>query len=402
MRYWTPSRTRDRTRNRTRNRTHEPFDSTMPESTTTPSIEYKEDEVTHVEATLSKRRPKLPGKKPSKAADKTGKAPPSRTWLRISANWWRSLQCVGMALHFLAPPRPPNPDFVRTIPSTLSSKEGSFALHFYLPEGYTKAVNWPVVVNYHGGGFTIGNGTDDARFARFVLEKARAIFVSVDYRLAPEYPFPTAVEDGADALLYIVKNAVELRVDPHRLATSGFSSGGNIAITAPLRLSQIRKTEAVPDHRIVALATWYPITDYTQTREERRATAIRPEECLSPGLTDLFDASYLYPPELNLADPYLSPSKASDELLKEGIPEKVIFYTCEWDMLLHEGEELSRRLKEPPISKDVYYTLVRGVAHAWDKEPNPMKAPHTSEKLYADCCHHLKEAFKRNEAPETE
>ncbi|KAI1250706.1 hypothetical protein MGN70_007763 [Eutypa lata] len=370
----------------------------MQESTSTPSLEPREEEVTHIEATLSKQRPKLPGKQPSKAADKTGKAPPSRTRLRISANWWRSLQCVGMSLHFLAPPRPPNPDFVRVIPSTLSSKEGSFALHFYLPEGYTKATNWPVVVNYHGGGFTLGNGTDDARFARFVLKKTQAIFVSVDYRLAPEYPFPTAVEDGADALLYIVKNAAELRADPYRLATSGFSAGGNIAITAPLRLSQLRKTGDIPDHRVAALATWYPITDYTLTRIERRETAIRPEECLPPGLTDLFDASYLYPPELNLADPYLSPSKASDELLKEGIPEKVLFYTCEWDMLLHEGEELSRRLKDPPISKDVYYTMIRGVAHAWDKGPNPMKAPRNSEKLYVDCCHHLKKAFDQDES----
>ncbi|RYP64497.1 hypothetical protein DL769_006635 [Monosporascus sp. CRB-8-3] len=340
-----------------------------------------QDEVSHVEATLSKQRPTLPGKQPTRAADKTGKAPPSRGRLRLSANWWRSLQCVGMSLHFLAYPRPPNPDFVRSIPSTLSNRKGNFALHFYVPGGYEKTARWPVVVNFHGGGFTIGNGTDDARFARFVLEKAHAIFVSVDYRLAPEYPFPTAVEDGTDALLYIIKNADDLRVDPNRIATSGFSAGGNIAMTAPLRLSQLRKTQTVPGHRVVALATWYPITDYTLTREERRLTAIRPEECLSPALTDLFDASYLYPPELNLADPYLSPSKASDELLKEGIPDKVLFYTCEWDMLLHEGEELSQRLKAPPISKDVRYTMIRGVAHGWDKGPNPMRTPRKSEKL---------------------
>ncbi|RYP19479.1 hypothetical protein DL765_003319 [Monosporascus sp. GIB2] len=363
--------------------------------TSTSTLENQKDEVSHVEATLSKQRPALHEKRPTRAADKTGKAPPSRGRLRLSANWWRSLQCVGMSLHFLAYPRPPNPDFVRSITSTLSSRKGNFALHFYVPDGYTKTARWPVVVNFHGGGFTIGNGTDDARFARFVLEKAHAVFVSVDYRLAPEYPFPTAVEDGTDALLYIIKNAEDLRVDPNRIATSGFSAGGNIAITAPLRLSQLRKTQTIPRHLVVALATWYPITDYTLTREERRLTAIRPEECLPPALTDLFDASYLYPPDLNLADPYLSPSKASDELLKEGIPDKVLFYTCEWDMLLHEGEELSHRLKNPPISKDVRYTMIRGVAHGWDKGPNPMKTPRKSEALYADCCHQLKKAFRQ-------
>ena len=363
-----------------------------------------QDEVLHREATLGKTRPVVSGKHPSKAGDKTGKAPPSRAWLRLTANWWRSLQCVGMSLHFLAYPRPPSPNFVRIIRSTLADKRGCFTLHFYVPEGYTKATNWPVVVNYHGGGFTIGNGTDDARFGRAVLEKAHAIFVSVDYRLAPEYPFPTAVDDGADALLYIVRNAAKLRIDPKRLATSGFSAGGNIAITAPLRLSQFLKTDAgadVPEHRIVALATWYPITDYTLTRVERRATAIRPEECLPPGLTDLFDASYLYPPELNLAHPYLSPSRAPSELLREGIPDKVLFYTCEWDMLLYEGEELSRRLREPPVSKDVYYTMIRGVAHGWDKGANPLRTPRKTGKLYADCCHHLKKAFEQAAAADT-
>jgi putative ergosteryl-3beta-O-L-aspartate hydrolase len=274
--------------------------------------------------------------------------PPSRFSLRMTAGWWRSLQCIGMGLHFMAPPRPPNPNFTRSIPSTLSSKKGEINLHIYTPKGYDRRRDrergklYPAVVNFHGGGFTVGSGTDDARFARVVLETCDALFISVDYRLAPEFPFPTAVEDAADALLYLIRNSEEWRVDPNRLATSGFSAGGNLALTAPLRLKSYlaslpspQKTlsptpspntsgDTVPEHHIAAVVTWYPITDYTLTRSERRATAVRPEQTLPPTLTNLFDASYLYPAELDLADPYLSPSKASDTLLKDGIPPHVV------------------------------------------------------------------------------
>ncbi|KAI8965563.1 alpha/beta-hydrolase [Daldinia sp. FL1419] len=340
-----------------------------------------------------------PNQKPHKAKDKTG-APPSRFSLRVTAGWWRSLQCIGMGLHFLAPPRPPSPDFVKTISSTLSITKGQFNLQFYVPEGYNKdpkSDKWPVVVNFHGGGFTLGNASDDARFARFVLEKCHAVFVSVDYRLAPEFPFPTAVDDGADAILYIINNAAKLRLDSSRIATSGFSAGGNIALTAPIRLYEHRKTVELPEYRIVAVVTWYPITDYTLTRAERRVSALRPEATLPPALTNLFDASYLFPPELDLAHPCLSPSKASDEMLIDGLPPNVIFYTCEWDMLLHEGEALAQRLQKPPISKNVYYTMIPGVAHGWDKGPNPVKPPQKSERLYGECCRRLKNIFEEDQ-----
>ncbi|CAJ2513223.1 Uu.00g013420.m01.CDS01 [Anthostomella pinea] len=332
--------------------------------------------------------------KPKKAKDKTG-APPSRFSLHATAKWWRSLQCIGMGLHFMASPRPPSPAFNRTIPSTLALKPGEFVLHFYLPAGYTrdkKSDKWPVVVNYHGGGFTLGKAQDDARFARFVVEKS-IVFVSVDYRLAPESPFPTAVDDGADALLYIINNAAELRIDPMRIATSGFSAGGNIALTAPMRLHLHSKGAGLPEHRIVAVATWYPITDYTLSRVERRDRSVRPEHTLPPTLTNLFDQSYLFPPELDLADPCLSPSKAPDELLKEAMPPNILFFTCEWDMLLQEGEELARRLDQPPISKNVFYTMIHEVAHGWDKGPNPMRPPQQSEKLYLECCKRLRKIF---------
>ncbi|ERT03123.1 hypothetical protein HMPREF1624_01428 [Sporothrix schenckii ATCC 58251] len=350
-----------------------------------------------------------------KATDKTTTSPPSspsRFSLRMSAIWWRSLQYVGMALHCMAPPRPPSPNFTRTVTSTLSKqhKGGTFTLQFYTPKAYgQRAENgqsagpFPTVVNFHGGGFVLGAGTDDARFARHVMQTAGAIFVSVEYRLAPEHAFPTAVEDGADALLYLIRNAASLRIDPERLATSGFSAGGNLCLTSLLRLGAYKEEVAdaassspLPAHNVVATATWYPAVDYKLSRAERRATCTRPDQALPSNLTDLFDASYLYPPDLDLSDPHLSPSQASDERLARDLPPCILFYTCEWDMLLREGEHLARRLGREPIGKDVYYKMIPAVPHGWDKSPNPLTPAEGSEELYLDCCERLKAVFAEN------
>lgn len=211
-----------------------------------------------------------------------------RWMLHVQATFWRVLMGLGMFFHRMAPPRPPKPDFVRQISSTISGRPGNIILHFYVPKDYTTqrrlwqhqqaggeegetviddgtdrpTVNrrvsmalstvsqhlrrrssagrrwgaYPVVVNFHGGGFTLGTAKDDARWCSTVVNECQAVVISVDYRLAPENPFPTAVEDGADAVLWVHDHAAELGVDKDKIALSGFSSGANMAFTVPLRL----------------------------------------------------------------------------------------------------------------------------------------------------------------------
>ncbi|KUJ09963.1 alpha/beta-hydrolase [Mollisia scopiformis] len=161
----------------------------------------------------------------------------------MKASIWRALMAIGMKFHHLADPRPPRPNFKIVIPSRLSPRGGTFKLVFYVPQSYFEAPDeyrYPVVVNFHGGGFTLGTGTDDARWASTVIEQVDAVFVSVEYRLAPEYPFSVGVEDGTDALIYLASHAEELRLDPNRMALSGFSAGGNFAFTVPLMLYDLQ------------------------------------------------------------------------------------------------------------------------------------------------------------------
>ncbi|KAK4495677.1 hypothetical protein PRZ48_012945 [Zasmidium cellare] len=217
-------------------------------------------------------------RKDRKYENKTGRP---RWVLHMQATFWRVLMNLGMFFHRLAPPRPPHPNFYRVIDTHVSGKPGQITLYFYVPSDYeTQKRLWtdrsdegeesggedrdrskmrmsissigdglrrrsrtmrrwggyPVVINFHGGGFTLGSPHDDARWCGTVVEENNAVVVSVDYRLAPEYPFPTAVEDGVDAVIWIWKHADELGIDRDKIAISGFSSGGNMAFSVPMRL----------------------------------------------------------------------------------------------------------------------------------------------------------------------
>ena len=78
---------------------------------------------------------------------------------------------------------------------TEGDKDAAINLLFYVPKGYDggrkMGKKLPVVVNFHGGGFTLGAGADDARWAQAVIDEIGAVLVSVEYRLAPQWPFPT-------------------------------------------------------------------------------------------------------------------------------------------------------------------------------------------------------------------
>ena len=212
-----------------------------------------------------------------------------------------------------------------------------------------------------------------------ILQEVRAVFVSVEYRLAPEHPFPAAVQDGLEALLYLAKNKERFGIDATQLILSGFSAGGNMAFSIPLKLraylqslSTVNADLKAPRFtlnnipRIVGIISFYPILDYTISRDEKRAASLRPAKCLPKAFTNLFDAAYLSNEEDRLS-PFVSPSLASNEMLAEALPDSIALYLCEWDMLLLEGKEFAERLRH--LEKRVDCTIITGEKHAFDKMP---------------------------------
>ena len=116
---------------------------------------------------------------------------------------------------------------------------GTIPIRIYTPARDAAAGLLPAVLQYHGGGFVLGNLDTHESIARFYCARAGAVVVSVDYRLAPEHRFPTQVDDAYAALSWVVAHAGELGVDPARVAVTGDSAGGNLA-TVMCLLSKAR------------------------------------------------------------------------------------------------------------------------------------------------------------------
>ena len=110
--------------------------------------------------------------------------------------------------------------------------EGTIGLRVYRPQAAASAL--PLVVYYHGGGFVLGDLDGYDRVCRRLCEDTQAVVVSVDYRLAPEHPFPAAVDDAWAALCWLAEHAVELGAASGRLAVAGDSAGGTLAAVVSL------------------------------------------------------------------------------------------------------------------------------------------------------------------------
>jgi acetyl esterase len=141
------------------------------------------------------------------------------------------------ATHTLAPPEARNfyrerRYYTQPAPPEVASVrdvQGPVPLRVYRPRGAHDDEVLPVLVYYHGGGWTIGDLDTHDVLCRELGNGSRACVISVDYRLAPEHRFPAAVDDCVAATYWVARNAAELRVDARRLAIGGDSAGGNLA-----------------------------------------------------------------------------------------------------------------------------------------------------------------------------
>jgi len=232
----------------------------------------------------------------------------------------------------------------------IATRGGTRRGRLYLPRGAAKAL----IVYLHGGGWVVGNIDDYDILGRFLADRTGCAVLLASYRLAPEHPFPAAVEDCYDALLWADAEMARLVGKRLPLIVAGDSAGGNLsAVTA-----RLARDAGQPKLALQILI--YPATDADLDTPSYRAYA----EGFGLGRADCawFYSHYLQGQRRD--NPLVAPLRALD--LKGVAPAFIM--TAEYDVLRDEGEAYARRLAAAGVA--VSLRRYQGVTHGFICMPN--------------------------------
>jgi acetyl esterase len=221
------------------------------------------------------------------------------------------------------------PATVRATSVTLAGAGGPLAARLYTPE--EAAPRGPLLVYFHGGGWVEGSAATHEPSCRLLAHLAGVRVLSVDYRLAPEHPFPAAADDATAAFRDVSARAADFGADPARLAVGGDSAGGNLAAVATLDL---RGEAGAPAFQLLI----YPALDMSVKHPSRLRFGegfILTEEHMS-----WYQDQYV-PDHARRTNPRVSPLLAPD---LAGLPPAYIA-TALADPLRDEGEAYAERLR---------------------------------------------------------
>lgn len=269
-------------------------------------------------------------------------------WLKVCALFVRILVRLQVGS---AHPKPT--DVVYVQPSR-GPGQRSIKVHIYRPANTPVAPSTPVLINFHGSGFIIPmHGTDDL-FCRRVAEEARYTVLDVQYRLAPENPWPAANHDVEDIVNWVLARPEQF--DLTKVAISGFSAGANMACVAA--------AVTFPPGTFSSLVAFYPPIDLSLAPSKKQApdTSGKP---LPAWMANIFNECYL-PETQDRKDPSVSPLFAP----VKNYPRNVLIVTAARDNLCLEGESLASKIQEVHGHHVVQYRAEQ-CDHAWDKDAQP-------------------------------
>jgi acetyl esterase/lipase len=224
---------------------------------------------------------------------------------------------------------------------------GEIPIRIYTPEGRAP---FPALVYFHGGGWVIGSLETHDPLCRHLANATRCVVVSVDYRLAPEHPYPASSEDAYAATRWVAANAASFGTDGKRVAVGGDSAGGNLSAVVSL----MARDRGGPPLAFQLLV--YPVTDTPSA-----ATASYRENAEGYFLTaDMMHWFWNHYCGKNpdTSDAYLCPLRAKD---LRRLPSALVI-TAEFDPLRDEGEAYAARLREAgvPVVLKRYPGMIHG------------------------------------------
>jgi acetyl esterase len=213
----------------------------------------------------------------------------------------------------------------------IGSRGGPLPLRIYTPELRNPAERPPLLLYFHGGGWLFGSVAAVDRAMRVLAHESQSIVVSVDYRLAPEHPYPAAHDDAEDAWTWVLAQAEALGADPARLGVGGDSAGAHLAVAVARRC--LAAGRRGPDAQLL----YYPMVDW------RRDTASFQRFGSGYGLDkrfiDMMERLVFPAPEMR-ASPEFS---HLDAPTLAGLP-RTLLITAGWDVLRDQGRAFAQRL----------------------------------------------------------
>ncbi|MGQ2993573.1 alpha/beta hydrolase [Variovorax sp.] len=263
----------------------------------------------------------------------------------------------------------PKPELARIEDFEIAARDGhAIPARLYAPS----AEVLPVLVYFHGGGFTVGNIRTHDTLCRVLSKKSGCAVVSVDYRLAPAHKFPTASDDAWDAFSFVAREGASLGLDPARLAVGGDSAGGTLAAVCAI----LARDAGLPLSLQMLI---YPGTTGHQDTESHRRYAQGP--LLTKALIDYFFGQYVRSPA-DRDDWRFAPLIADDV---DGVaPAWIALAEC--DPVVDEGIAYADKLRAAGVPVDL--EIYRGVIHEFLKMgravPEALQAQDDAAKALRD------------------
>lgn len=242
--------------------------------------------------------------------------------------------------------QPPRPDVWSVRKIAIAGRDGPIAARVYTPSS-TPGPR-PLLLYFHGGGWVVGSLEGYDTSCRRLALAADSVVVSVDYRLAPENPFPAAVHDAWDATTWCVGAAPELGIDPARVVVAGDSAGGTLAAVVALQA----RDEGGP--RIALQVLIYPATDLT--RESPSYTRNASGYMLTAAALRWFIERYV--PDVGQRSDWRASPLLRDNV--SGVAPALVI-SAEYDPLVDENEAYARRLEAAGVPTQ--YVCFQGMIH---------------------------------------
>ena len=231
---------------------------------------------------------------------------------------------------------------------TIPGPGGQIPVQIYTPEGKAP---FPVLVYFHGGGWTVGEIASWDSFCRSLCNASGCVTVSVDYRLAPEHKFPAGPEDCYAATDWVAKNAASLGGDPARVAVGGDSAGGNLAAAVSL-MARDRGGPKIGFQLLIYPATDAGLDTPSQKQFQDDGYILSKQDMV------WFWDHYLNG-DKDKTNPYACPAEASS---LRGLPPALVV-TAGFDPLRDEGETYAARLQEAGVKAECI--RYEGVTHGF-------------------------------------